>query len=125
MKDIKKYMIWFVVWILSVWTITYAADNGSIWALFEQLVTGEWVLVGNNIKDGSVWSWKLIDNSITSNISSWNAVWNTCDWIACVSYCLNSNSDIVWMKWITNSWNYDECFTNESGSLINVIKYYK
>ena len=68
MKNIKKYIVWFIIWIMSAGAFTYAADNGSIWSLFEQLWTGEWVLDWSNIKDSSVWEVKL-DTSLWNKIN--------------------------------------------------------
>ena len=65
MKEVKKYIIWFMIWLLWIWTLTYAADNGSIGALFEK-VWNEWKLLWSNIKDWTVDSTKIEDNTITS-----------------------------------------------------------
>ena len=124
MNNFKRYIIWFIVWLLWVWTITYAAWNGTIGDLFVQVWT-QWKLVWSNIQDSTIWSWQLIDNSVSSNVVDWNTIWNTCNWVACVWYCLNSINDIVWMKWMNTTESYDECFNTESGSLIKTIIYYK
>jgi len=124
MNNFKKYIIWFIVWILWAWSITYAAWNGTIGDLFIQ-VWNDWKLIWSNIQDATVWSWKLIDNSVSSNVIDWNVAWNTCNWMSCVWYCLNSDNNIVGMKWMNNTENYDECFNTESGSLIKTIIYYK
>ena len=154
MNNFKKYIAWFIVWILSMSAITYAAWNWTIGDLFVQVWT-QWKLVWDNIQDNtvdnsklkdetvesskikngtiiaddladsSIWSWKLIDNTVSSNVTDWDVVWNTCNWMACVWYCLNTSNDIVWMKWMNNTENYDECIDSESGSLMKIITYYK
>ncbi len=59
MKNIKKYILWLIVWIMSAWLITYAADTWTIWSLFEQLPSWNWVLNWNNIKDATIAKVKL------------------------------------------------------------------
>jgi hypothetical protein len=124
MNNLKKYLVWFLVALLWVWTMTYAAGNGTIGDLFEN-ISGQWKLLWSNIKDETIWSWKLIDNSVSSNVIEWDTAWNECNWMSCVWYCLNTANNIVWMKWMNNTENYDECFTTESGTLIKTITYYK
>jgi len=53
MNNFKKYIIWFVIWLLWVWTITYAAWNGTIGDLFVQ-VWNEWKLTWDSIQDNTI-----------------------------------------------------------------------
>jgi len=93
MKDIKKYLIGFIVWLSLVWSVWYASNNyGSIWALFNIV---NWQVLGmswSSLMNWSVWTWKL-DFKIAT--------------------CLDANNKIVWTKLVWNGDNYDECTSSE------------
>ncbi len=134
MKEIKKYLIWFIIWLLSIWTITYAADSGSIGTLFVQLASWHsdngttlslWRLDGKNIKDETISTLELMDNAITSDVLEWTGIGSTCEWLACVSYCINWSWSIVWMEWIEKGDNYNDCWNNEWGVKVKLITYKK
>jgi hypothetical protein len=59
MKELKKYIIWFIIWLLSVVTFTYAATNGGIGNLFERNGDWNWVLKWENIQNWSIDSTKI------------------------------------------------------------------
>ena len=92
MNNLKKYIIWFLVWLLWVWTMTYAAGtNGSIGELFEKLHTWNWVLLWENIKDATVTDDKL-DTALKNKITQIST--NKTDITE-----INSSLDL-WTKWI-------------------------
>ena len=64
MNNLKKYLVWFLVALLWVWTITYAADNWTIGDLFVQVWT-EWKLLWSNIANNTVTTDKLANNTVT------------------------------------------------------------
>jgi hypothetical protein len=59
MKDFKLYIIWFMVSLLWIVSFTYAAWNGTIGDLFDN-VWDEWRLLWGNIKDWTITKDKLI-----------------------------------------------------------------
>jgi len=59
-NEIKKYFIWFIVWLLSFCWVSFASDSWTIWALFEN-IWGYWFLKWENIKDNTV-SWIKVEN---------------------------------------------------------------
>jgi hypothetical protein len=121
MKESKKYIIWFIIWLLSVWTLTYAADSGSIGALFEN-ISWSWFLKWENIKDNSIAKEKLIDWIIPTKISelendSWYLTWTSlktkdffCRWVWYMQdgelFCWEplSSQTIIW-NWTNSSWD--------------------
>lgn len=77
MKEIKKYILWFITWILLVWSIAYWANSWSIWELFSVTtsdsnwsVTSDFRLDWENIKDNTVWNAELIDNPTFSLVTA-------------------------------------------------------
>lgn len=79
MKNLKKYLIWFIIWISCVNAYTFATEtnNWTIWELFEY-VTDSWKLKANTvwttqISNLAVTLSKLATNSIdTTKIIDWS-----------------------------------------------------
>jgi len=94
MKDIKKYLIGFIIWLSLVWSVWYASNNyGSIGAMFN--ITAWWEVLWMS------WS-SLMDNSVSKEkLNFLNAL------------CLDSIGQIVWMKTLTGSDTYSECISTE------------
>lgn len=71
MKDLKKYIIWFIIWLSLISSIAYAANTWSIWSLFEN-ISWIWYLKVDSIKDDTIDSSKIKDETITSaDIKDW------------------------------------------------------
>lgn len=78
-KDIKKYVIWFILWLSLIGWLVFAADSWSIGALFTTDSSWKWVLKGENIQNDSVeWS-KLKDWIDWNKISIWTISANKLD----------------------------------------------
>lgn len=137
-KDIKKYVIWFILWLSLVGWLVFAADNWSIGALFENS-TWPWRLKQEAIKDNSIewvklkdwidwskiadwtiWSNEIASNSITNDkIQSWISEDKLASW---VQSKLNSSIDwkdvsvnnltvswtLNWFKFVKEFWKKDE-----------------
>ncbi len=72
MNNIKKYIIWFILWISLISWLAYAADTWTIWALFEK-VWWNWLLKWENIKEWTISKQKLensVQNEITTNTNN-------------------------------------------------------
>jgi hypothetical protein len=65
MVNLKKYLIWFIVWISFLWWYAFAS-NWTIGDLFTKVWT-EWKLIGSNIQDWTVWANQLSNNSVWTN----------------------------------------------------------
>lgn len=63
-RSIKKYLIWFIIWLSFLAWVSYAS-TGTIWWLFEK-ISWQWKLVWTNIKDWTVWTNQLWTNSVTT-----------------------------------------------------------
>ncbi len=62
MNNFKKYLVWATVWVLSIWTVSYAAWNGTIWDLFVNWWT-QWFLVWDNIQDNTIDNTEIENNA--------------------------------------------------------------
>lgn len=116
LENIKKYSIWFMVWVLSIGLWTYASNNGTIWELFEYINdTIWWQLVWSNIKDGTVGSSQLGANSVMTEKILNSAVTTSKianDAVTTAKLANNSvnnaklnNTDTFTMAWLNVSWN--------------------
>ena len=65
MVNLKKYLIWFIVWISFLWWYAFAS-NWTIGDLFTKVWT-EWKLIGSNIQNWTVWANQLSNNSVDNN----------------------------------------------------------
>jgi len=74
MNNIKKYLIWFIIWLSLVWSIWYASNNyGSIGSLFDNIGTWTPTLNWKNITNWTIIAWKLATGSIdNTNIKNWS-----------------------------------------------------
>lgn len=72
MKNIKKYSIWFILWVSLISTIWFAANSWSLGSLFTKIswnengsnATGQYRLEWTNIKDWTVTNYELANNSV-------------------------------------------------------------
>ncbi len=88
MKNIQKYLIWFIIWLSFITWLAFAANNWVLWNLFEK-INWSWVLKWENIKNLSITWAKIADWTIW-----WNKLTNTLSWII--------SDNTIWVY--TNSW---------------------
>lgn len=73
-KKIRNYTIWFVAWLATIGTLAYATESWTIWTLFTNIgcsSTG-WCLLWSNIKDWTVTTSKIENNTIqTVDLADW------------------------------------------------------
>lgn len=79
---IKYFILWLVVWIslLSIWVYASVTWDWTIWKLFERLWTSGhyyYRLVWDNIKDDTVDSTEIENNSLTADDLAANSVWSS------------------------------------------------
>jgi hypothetical protein len=107
MNNIKKYLIWFIVGLLWVWTMTYAAGNGNIGSLFEfNWTTSKWEFLWGNIKNSTISKNKL-DVSLASEID-WKQNINTLDSVIENLGYIKSYTDVTVNKVIIWNWTISE-----------------
>ncbi len=68
-QNIKKYVVWFTVWIALVSGVTYAASSGSIWNMFTENGSN-WLLKPIAIGEWSITNGKLAGGITTDKIVS-------------------------------------------------------
>lgn len=90
LQNIKKYVVWFIIWVALVSWVTYGASNGSIGALFTQ-ISGSWVLPGQHIQNGTVTPNKI---DVTGNYTM-NQLTAT-DKVEAVSWAQSVRMDASW-----------------------------
>jgi len=65
LNNLKKYVIWFIIWISLWWPVLYAASTWSIGALFTK-VSLDWKLMWDQIEDNTIDESELENNGILS-----------------------------------------------------------
>ncbi len=63
LTSFKKYLVWFVIGLSVVWSVSYATNNGSIWALFID-IAWNWKLMWDDIQDNTIDSSEIENSSI-------------------------------------------------------------
>ncbi len=78
MNNIKKYIIWFIIWVSLVWSVSYANTNWSIGALFnaaDSFISPTWNKF--SIKKVKTTTLDLWNNWEVSTDSTWLKFTNT------------------------------------------------
>ncbi len=65
LTSFKKYLLWFIIGLSLIWSVSYAANNGSIWALFID-IAWNWKLMWDDVQDSTIDTSEIQDNSIVS-----------------------------------------------------------
>ena len=105
LQNLKKYIIWFLIWISCVWAVSYAANVGSIGALFTD-ITWDWKLMWDEIEDGTIDSTEIEDNTILSDdildgTITQSDLWTNSVW----SWQLQANSVWSWQLQANSVWS--------------------
>jgi hypothetical protein len=107
MKDFKKYIIWFIIWLLWVWTMTYAAWNGTIGDLFT-ISWGHWVLIWDNIKDNTIDSSEIENGTIETDDIGNNVITEEKLFTTLKNKIAANTAKVVF------SWNYNDLINKPS-----------
>ena len=85
LKTHKSFFVWLIIWLsfLSIWTFAAVTGAWTIWSLFELIsiddwddVIGEYRLSWDNIKNDSIDSSEVEDDSLTASDLAIDSVWN-------------------------------------------------
>ena len=95
----KYLLMWIIIWLSFIWITTYAAWNWSIWGLFQNVSGIGWRLIWTNIKDETITSNQIKDNTIKQDDLGTNLS-SSIDQIRTNSWKILSNTDLI----ETNSW---------------------
>jgi len=131
-SSIKKYVIWFFIWLSVIVSVWYAANTGSIWELFKVITTDnnwsttsnyrldwtniqDWTVTVNELAPNSVTNVKMADNSVTTNeivdwtISNWDLANNSVNSSKVADNTLTASdlaADSVWSSELIETNNY-------------------
>lgn len=113
---IKYIIIWLILWFLITWLNSYAAttQTWTLWELFEK-IWSVYRLVWDNIKDDTIDTTEIENNTLTVDDLWTNSVWND----ELIDAPLFNNINFEW--WLNISWT-SKTFnvkSNDSNTIIN------